>query len=115
LGTVIASTAAVALFLASGSIHRPLEATVQMERLAVKLQQMKAIHPETAQTIATLVIQPSYDCNQVSCSPGVQARNSIARSRLKAILAQGGGETQASAGTPTFDISASPTTEAGRK
>jgi hypothetical protein len=114
LSAVIASAAVLAMFLASGSTNRPLEATVHMERLAVKLQQMKAIHPDTAQTIASLVLQPSYDCNQLACSPAVQVRNSTARSRLKAILAKGSGEMQAAEGMPTVNISTNPTAETGR-
>jgi hypothetical protein len=114
LGTVIASTAAFALFLASGSTNRPLEATVQMERLAVKLEQMKSIHPETAQTIARLVLQPAYDCNQVACSAAVQARNIAARSRLKATVARSG-ETQVAGEMPRSNISSGPTMEAGPK
>jgi hypothetical protein len=114
LGTVIASTAAFALFLASGSTNRPLEATVQMERLAVKLEQMKSIHPETAQTIASLVLQPAYDCNQVACNAAVHVRNNAARSRLKATLARSG-ETQVAGEMPRSNISSGPTMEAGPK
>src|SRR5262245_35741938 len=92
LGTIIASTAALALFLASGSTNRPLETTVHMERVAAKLERMKVIHPETAKTITTLVLWPTYDCDQVTCGAAVQARNSAARSRLKAVLAKWSGE-----------------------
>jgi hypothetical protein len=88
LGGAIASTLAIGLLLASESKPRPLEATVQMERLAVKLERMKAIHPSTAQAITTLILQPSHDCHQVLCSPAVQARNSVARSRITATLAK---------------------------
>lgn len=109
MSTVIGSVAAVALFLASGGTSRPLEATIQMERLAVKLQQMKAIHPETAQAIASLILQPSYDCDQISCSPAVRARNDTARARLTAILMKGGSEMQAAEGTPTINLSVSQT------
>jgi hypothetical protein len=59
LGTIIASTVAFALFLASGSTNRPLEATVQMERLAAKLEQMKVVYPKPPQTIASLILRPS--------------------------------------------------------
>jgi hypothetical protein len=111
LGTIIAATVAIALFLASGSINRPLEATIKMERLAAKLKQMKVIHPETARTIASLMLQPSYDCDQITCSAAVQARNSAARSQLKAILAKRSAEIQPAGGMPTVNIS---TGKAGR-
>jgi len=88
LGAAIASTLAIGLLLASESRTRPLEATVQMERLAAKLERMKTVHPNTAQAITALILQPSHDCHQVLCSPAVQARNSVARSRITATLAK---------------------------
>ena len=88
LGAALASTLAIGLVLASESKPRPLEATVQMERLADKLERMRLVQPSTARAITTLILQPSYDCHQVVCSPKVQARNSIARSRITATLAK---------------------------
>src|SRR5262245_56121766 len=88
LGAAIASTLAIGLLLASESRTRPLEATIQMERLADKLERMKAVHPNTAQAITTLILQPSHDCHQVVCIPAVQARNSIARALITATLAK---------------------------
>jgi hypothetical protein len=88
LGTIIASTAALALFLASGSTNRPLEMTVQMERVAAKLERMKVIDPKTAKTITNLLLRRTYDCDHVTCGATVQARNSAVRSRLKAVLAK---------------------------
>jgi HAMP domain-containing protein len=113
LSTIVVSTAALALLLASETTNRPLEATVQMERLATKLEQMKVIHPETAQAIANLVVRPSYDCDQVTCSTQVYTRNSAARSRLQAVLASD--QKQAGGVVPTTDISASSSKEPGRK
>lgn len=115
LGTILAAIAALALLFASASTNRRLEATVQMERLAAKLEQMKAAPPETVQTMARLVLRPSYDCDQVACSAGIQARNSAARSRLKAILARWNGEMQAAGETPTINIGTSSTREAAQK
>jgi HAMP domain-containing protein len=113
LGTIVVSTAALALLLASETTNRPLEATVQMERLATKLEQMKVIHPETAQVIANLVLRPSHDCDQVTCSTQLYARNSAARSRLQAALASG--QKQAGGIMPTTDISAISSKEPGQK
>jgi len=111
LGAVIASTLAIGLVLAPESGTRPLEATVQMEKLAAKLEQMKAIHPTTAQAITTLVLQPSYDCHQVVCSPAVQARNSIARARIAATLAKWNVEPAAGV---AVNLGTRPSTEAAR-
>jgi hypothetical protein len=108
LSTTVVSTAALALLLASETTNRPLEATVQMERLATKLEQMKVIHPETVQAIANLVLRPSHDCDQVTCSTQLYARNSAARSRLRGILASG--QKQA-----TTDISAISSKEPGQE
>lgn len=88
LGAALTSTLAIGLVLASESKPRPLEATVQMERLAGKLERMRVVQPSTARAITTLILQPSYDCHQVVCSPKVQARNSVARSRITATLAK---------------------------
>jgi hypothetical protein len=56
LGAVIASTLALGLVLAPENRNRPHEATVQMERLAAKLERMKVVHPNTAQTMTTLLL-----------------------------------------------------------
>ncbi len=85
---VLACTGAFALFLAYGSSNRPLEATVQMERLAAKVERAKAIDPATAHEIARLIGQPWYDCNQVACSAQMQARNGLARDRLQTLMAR---------------------------
>jgi len=91
LGAVIASTLALGLLLTPENRTRPQEATIQMERLAAKLERMKVVHPDTAQTITTLLLQPSHDCHQVVCSPAVQSRNSVVRSRIMATLAKWNG------------------------
>ena len=57
-----------------------------MEQLARKLEHSKAVHPETAQTIASLIHQPWYDCTQVACTAQLQIRNDAARARLKLLL-----------------------------
>jgi hypothetical protein len=95
LGATIASILVLGLALAPESRNRPLEATVQMERLAAKLERMKVVHADTAQTITNLVVQPAYDCHQVVCSPAVQARNNVVRSRIGATLAKWHGEVAA--------------------
>jgi hypothetical protein len=85
--TAIAVSAAVALFWTVGGTVRPLEATVQMERLTAKVEQAKFIHPDTAHAITRFVDQNGYDCDKVVCSTQLQARNRAVRNRLKTLLA----------------------------
>jgi hypothetical protein len=84
----IAFSSAVALSLAASGAGRPVEATVQMERLAAKVEHAKSIHPKTAHEIMGLIGQPWYDCNQVACSAPLKARNSAARNRLQTLIAK---------------------------
>jgi hypothetical protein len=76
-----------ALVLAGSSKIRPLDATVQMERLASKAEHAKTIHPDTVREIARLMSRPSYDCSQVGCSEQLQARNGAVRNRLVTLIA----------------------------
>ena len=85
--TAIAVSAAAALFWIVGGTVRPLEATVQMERLTAKVEQTKFIHPDTAQAITRFVDQNGYDCDKVVCSTQLQVRNRAVRNRLKSLLA----------------------------
>jgi hypothetical protein len=75
------------LLWASGAPLRPLEATVQMEQLAARVEQAAVVHPDTASEIARLMDQHGYDCTQVPCSAKLQARNNAARSRLEMLIA----------------------------
>ena len=83
----IAVCCIVALCSAGVGTRRPLEATTQMERLAVKVSKAKFIHPATAAQIEELMTLPPYDCAQVACVSELQHRNSIVRSRLDALIA----------------------------
>ncbi len=67
---------------------RTLEATDQIERLTTILEPAKAIEPNTAHEIAQLIHQPNYDCDKVTCSAELQARNHRARSNLQTLLAK---------------------------
>ena len=87
LATIVFSTAA-ALLWAAGGTARPLEATVQMEQLAAKVEQAKLIHPNTAHAITRYIDQRGYDCDQVACSAQLQARNRAVRNRLKILIAK---------------------------
>jgi hypothetical protein len=66
--------------------QRTLEATAQMERLAVTLGRARTIAPATAREIAEVIRQPRYDCTQVSCDATLAARNRVARSKLQMLL-----------------------------
>jgi hypothetical protein len=85
LATIVFSAAA-ALFWAAGGMARPLEATVQMEQMAAKVEQTKFIHPNTAHAITRYIDQRWYDCDKVACSAQLQARNRAVRNRLKTLM-----------------------------
>jgi hypothetical protein len=84
----IAVSAAAALLWAVGSTFRPLEATVQMERLVAKVEQTKFIHPDTAQAVTRFIDQNGYDCANVFCGTQLQARNRAVRNHLKQLIAE---------------------------
>ncbi|HEX3341893.1 MAG TPA: hypothetical protein VHT68_22270 [Pseudolabrys sp.] len=63
------------------------EATIQMERLATKLEHAKKITPETRLEIDRLTRHSWYDCNQVACRAAIKVRNRAARERLASVLA----------------------------
>jgi len=67
--------------------QRVLEATVEMERLATKLDHAKKIAPETKLEIARIINQPWYNCIQMACPTVLETRNRAARERLQAVVA----------------------------
>ena len=77
--------------------QRVLEATVEMERLATKLDHAKKIAPETKLKIVRIINQPWYNCIQISCPTVLETRNRAARERLQAVLAGSGAPTTLSA------------------
>ena len=68
--------------------ERQLAATVEMERLAAKLEHVKQVPPETALAVARLVGKREFDCTQVSCRPSVEQRNTAARAYLLSLIWQ---------------------------
>ena len=82
----ISLSVALAVCWAAGNV-RPLEATAAMEQLAAKMERMTVIHPDLADVIVRLMSRPGYDCDQVACSAGLQARNGAARNRLAVLIA----------------------------
>jgi hypothetical protein len=69
---------------------RPIEATLQMERLAEKLESKAEIPVATASAVARMLGQPWYDCRHVACSAELADRNRLARTRLETLLASRG-------------------------
>lgn len=66
--------------------ERQLAATVEMERLAAKLERVKQIPPETALEVGRIVGRSEFDCAQVSCRASLEQRNTAARAHLLALI-----------------------------
>jgi hypothetical protein len=87
LGMLAVIVSVAALAWAGHGSARPREATALMEQFAGKAEHARKIHPDTANVIARLVSQPSYDCNRVVCGEPLRARNRVVRARLKMLVA----------------------------
>ncbi len=94
--TTIGLAACAALILVGIAVNKTgigannrqrVEATVEMERLATKLDHAKKIAPETKLEIARIINQPWYNCIQISCPTVLETRKCAARERLQAVLA----------------------------
>jgi hypothetical protein len=83
----ITGCAVVGLSWAGFGARPVIEGTVQMERLADKIDHAHLLHPDTARQIERLMGMPQYDCAQVACDGALQDRNRAARSRLRQSLA----------------------------
>jgi hypothetical protein len=83
---VSASVCWAAIMMTSGGM-RPMEATIQIERLVEALERTTAIPAATANDVARIIGQPWYDCRHVACSGQLAARNRASRTRLKDLLA----------------------------
>ena len=94
---MLGAAAGVVVLAASSVPIRPLEATVQMERLAVKMERAAVLAPETIEAVARIMSHPSYDCRRVPCRLELQQRNEAARDRLHAALSARGPVQDASA------------------
>ena len=66
--------------------QRVLATTVQMERLAKKLERGKRIAPETKIELTRLTLEPWSDCAQTSCRKTLEARNRAAREYLQTAI-----------------------------
>ena len=100
--TIIAAVAAVGLMstimaMGMNKEQSVLAATVEMERLAIRLDHAKKIAPETKLEIVRLSSHPWSDCAQVACRTSLDARNRAARERLQAVLAGSNSPTELSA------------------
>jgi len=84
---LFACTGGLLFLIANGSSARPLETTIQLERLAKKLEAVGALPAETSDELKLLLGQRWYNCEQVACSPELQTRNHAARDRLLSLIA----------------------------
>jgi hypothetical protein len=69
--------------------QRVLATTVQMERLATKLEHAKNIAGETKMEVARLTFSQWSDCARVGCRKPLETRNHAARERLQAVISNG--------------------------
>ncbi|MGA7387983.1 MAG: hypothetical protein WA322_04500 [Pseudolabrys sp.] len=105
--TIIGLAACAALILVGIAVNRAgigannrqrvLEATVEMESLATKLDHAMKIAPETKLEIARIINQPWYNCNQMACPTVLETRNRAARAHLRTVLEGSGVPTELSA------------------
>jgi hypothetical protein len=72
----------VVFLIPNGNDVGSTEATIQLERLAGRLAQIKSLPAETSREIKLLLQQRRYDCAHTTCTPEVGARNRAARDRL---------------------------------
>jgi hypothetical protein len=86
----VAACACWAMIMMMTGGTRPVDATVQMERLAEKLERTPAIPAATVTAVARVLGQSSYDCRHVACSAQLADRNGAARARLEKLLADKG-------------------------
>jgi hypothetical protein len=69
--------------------QRVLATTVQMERLATKLEHSKTIAPETKLEITRLTLLDWSDCARAGCRKTLAVRNRTARERLQTLVTGG--------------------------
>ena len=66
--------------------QRALATTIQMERLATKLEHAKKIAPETKLEVTRLTHDPMSDCAQAGCRTTLALRNRAAREHLQTLV-----------------------------
>jgi hypothetical protein len=74
--------------LAAYKEQRVLATTVQMERLAKKLERGKRIIPETKIELTRLTLEPWSDCTQTGCRKTLEVRNRAARENLQTAISR---------------------------
>ncbi len=85
---VVLCAVAILLQLGKPAHQHALEATAQMERLAVKLSHAKTIAPSTAQQVTQLIRESRYTCINTACDTALELRNRTARRQLQALLSK---------------------------
>jgi hypothetical protein len=85
---IIAICGTAAFLLWGAGTNRPIAATtIQLERLAARVERARSIHPDIARKVARMLALPEYDCARTACSVALQARNSAAHGRLATLIA----------------------------
>jgi hypothetical protein len=85
---IIAICGTAAFLLWGAHTNRPIAATtIQLERLAARVERARSIHPDIARKLARMLALPEYDCARAACDGALQARNSAARGRLETLIA----------------------------
>jgi hypothetical protein len=84
---LICGLAIAVTFSGKTARQRVLQATINMEQLALVLESAKTIAPDTARAISQLLRQSESDCKQVACDAALERRNSAARNKLNLMLA----------------------------
>lgn len=86
VASVISALSGTIAGLGAYKEQRVLAATVQMERLATKLEHAKKLAPETKLEVTRLTLDPLSDCAQARCRTTLELRNRAARERLQTLV-----------------------------
>jgi hypothetical protein len=87
LAMIASCVAVIGVIAVLNNNFGPRALTDRMERIVAQLDRISTIRPETAHTIARVISQPGYDCEQVACDQNLKARNMAVRFRLETSLA----------------------------
>ncbi len=86
VASVIGTVSGTMTGLGAYKEQRVLTTTVQMERLATKLEHVRKITPETKLEVTRLTLDPFSDCAQTGCRTTLELRNRAARERLQTLV-----------------------------
>jgi hypothetical protein len=98
VATMIGTISGTITGLGAYKEQRLLVTTVQMERLATKLEHARKIAPETKLEVTRLTLDPLSDCAQAGCRTKLELRNRAARERLQMLVTHGAAFAEPSVG-----------------